>query len=299
MSVTSFKYVFDSNQKKSSKDDYFNFKLDNIDTSNTQAVKINKISIPYLWSNFRKAVNDVFTISLNISGTTYLISFNLRDTFLKGPKNLEELLNELNAVFISNIQSKLTTAGYGGTPVFLQFLNISTQKKGSTPITLTFGSTSTWGSTTVNTGGTVNPRIDDGVGTLAKMLGFFEPPDYKLHKVENNTGAYLTEVYFDELFPCVVPSILEIRSNYFNRYQSFGYGHQGNTISKIPLGDWVFQETIVSEECSYFNHHPVRGNGIEIDFSCYDDFGIIKSFNPNVRLQVHVEFLQNITEVRV
>lgn len=297
--ITSFRHLIDSKDKIGSSEDYFNFTVDYLNTSNTQVAKILSVQLPYTWSNFRTGVNDVLELNLVISGSSYTISFQLSDTFKKSFRNLTELLQELNSLFLAGIQSKLTAAGYGGgTPHLLSFENPLTQGEGKLPLILTFAVATTWGSGVINTSGTTNPRIASLTNnTLSEMLGLTNQVSGVNLKNDLVVNAYQNNVDYNQLAH-VIPTYVRVKSNYFTAYQNAGSHLVGNKIIQIPLADYQYLDLINYQDRCYFNHHPVGGHGGNIDISVEDDFGTIRSYNPRSRFQMLVEFYQDVFEDR-
>lgn len=299
MSITSFKYLVDSKNKNSPHEDYFNFTHPDLYLSNVQACKIETVQIPYTWKNFRQGINDEFKISLKIGSVTYDLTFNLRESFLKEQRNLQDLLTELNAVFVANIQAKLTAAGYGGTPHYLVFLNVGTQGLGNSRLELTFSAGTAWGNTTANAADTTSPRIVKIENVLlSRMLGLTNMIGGRDFRKEINTGTYSTVVSYEEL-PNITPDTVYLSSNYLTKYQSSNNHVNSNVVATLPIGYNEFRTQMVWNNIrSFHNHHPVGGHGGNLDFQLSDNYGPIHSYSAQSRLQVILEFFENPLESR-
>ena len=298
--VSQKEFIIDSEDKVSLKNDYFNFSIAPPFNQNFQAISIDRINFPFVWSNVRNGVNDVFNLSFNATWSggykEYEVSIKLPViNYMLNAQDLSQFFNlYLSSTALGSSQKILekaikdkypTYVADGGQPIFFRLFWKNNTKKGTTGFSIETKVTTAWD------GGTTAPAPDRDInissvtGSFSRFLGFdsSENPQNNVLSIVNpslNTKIYsgLTHI------PNVLPSHLYVSSRLLTRHSNVVQSIKPNLLVSVPLQQYAPNSNVDYRCKRWFSYHPTMNE--DVDIFLEDSFGPISSNHSNHRLHI-------------
>lgn len=267
-------FIVDGQYRIYPNDSIYNFTHRSPLTRGKQLLSLQKIIIPWVWSNQRKFVNDFISIDVRLNLVPYV---NLE--FYLPPSNVflssSAMVTRLNTHINSRIQALLTAKGYAGLPIRIYFSWTSTP--GNSPLTAIIEQVTAWGGETKQTvGDTSGGRILAIRGNLAELLGLTSILDGVSQVGVDDYGHSYNG---NSIIPNVVPKQLLVRSGTLTKYLGINSSLYSDVICAIPLG-FETPNSFINYNCRiYFPIHPSANE--DLDFYFTDDWGPIDTTAEN------------------